>query len=95
LKVKNIRNGYGCWTTNTISIPKKALEKTYYYGKAYVIHEFAHIATHKRYGDSAQVHGKEFKRTEDRLLKLFGLSIKRARAYAIIIYYEGKEVWRR
>lgn len=78
-----------------LTIPKRGLEKNYYYGKAYVIHEFSHIATHQKYGYKAKVHGKEFKRTEDRLLKLFGLSIKRARAYATIIYHEGKEVWQK
>ena len=93
LKVKNTFGSYGNWINNTICISRRGLEKNYYYGKALVIHEFSHIVTHHRNGYGAKVHGKEFRRIEDRLLKLFGLSIKRARAYATIIYHEGKEVW--
>jgi len=93
LKVKNTSGSYVDRVNNTITISKRGLEKNYYYGKALVIHEFSHIVTHHKNGYGAKVHGKEFKRIEDRLLKLFGLSIKRARAYATIIYYEGKEVW--
>ena len=94
LEVKNTSASYGNWANNTITISKQALlEENYYYGKALVIHEFSHIVTHHQNGYGAKVHGKEFKGIENRLLKLFGLSVKRARAYATIIYHEGKEVW--
>jgi len=94
LKVWNTRGSTAYYNKRELHISNRELNRNYYYGKALVIHEFAHIVNaHKNGRHRVSSHGKEFKRTEDRLLKLFGLSIKRARAYATVIYYEGKEVW--
>jgi len=96
LKVWNIRGSYAYYDEREIHISRRALEKNYHYSKALVIHEFAHIVNaHKNGRYRVSSHGKRFRMAENRLLKLFGLSIKRARAYATIIYHNGVEVWRK
>lgn len=87
LKVKNIQAGRALWGTKTITIPSLALGDQYR-GTAYVIHEVAHFVNY--YKGRNDNHGSAFKRIENRLLKLFGLSIKRKRAYAKALYYNGE-----
>lgn len=94
LKVWNTRGSCAYYSKRELHISKRELERNYYYGKALVIHEFSHIVTaHKNGRHRVSSHGKEFKRTENRLLKLFGLSIKRKKAYAKAVYHNDIEVW--
>jgi len=89
LKVKAIRQGHAHYS-GLLTIPEWAL-KDQYEGTAYTIHEVAHFVNRYR-GDPYEMHGKAFKRVENRLLKLFGLSIDRKRAYAKATYYDNNLV---
>ena len=95
LKLKNIRGSWEHDGRHSISISKNQLNYGYYYGVALVVHEFSHVVVDfKHRWKRVLPHGKEFKKVENRLLKLFGLTIKRKKAYAIAIYKNNKEVWK-
>jgi predicted SprT family Zn-dependent metalloprotease len=94
MKLKNIRGSWEHDGRHSISISRKQLALNYHYGIALMVHEFSHIIVDLEYRRKRVLpHGKEFKHTENRLLKLFGLSMKRKKAYAKIIYKDNKEVW--
>ena len=92
LKIKGVQSGYASYLTGLMIVPQWAL-RNQYEGTAYIIHELAHFVTKKkRKGDWDEAHGTAFKRTENRLLKLFSLKIDRKRAYSKAIYYNGSKV---
>jgi len=94
IKFKNTRGSYASYSTHQLSIScKQLIDNGYWYGVALIVHEFSHVCASIEYGWKILPHGKEFKKVENRLLKLFGLSIKRKKAYAKIIYKDNKEVW--
>jgi len=74
---------------NWFSVPvhaingKQAVEYTWYY----VVHEFVHI------NFRIHNHDSKFKTHEKKLLRLFGLDIKYARAYPRALYANGNKVY--
>ncbi len=69
-----------------VSVPKWALQLGYYYALVYMIHEVAHILTNGG-------HKADFKRQETRLLKRYGISIKRKKVYVKSISCNGQQVY--
>lgn len=77
-------------THTQFTVPKHALEKfgeTYLY--YYVIHEFTHC-----YANNG-THDGQFKRTERKLLALFGITIDYAKAYPRALYANGEKVYQK
>jgi len=94
LNVRGIKQGYTKLNSRRILIPQWALANLYC-GKWYVIHEIAHVVTRLQYGIGVQIHGLEFMKVENRLLGLYGLTLKRNKVYPKAIYFHGVEVYHR
>ncbi len=69
------------------TIPQHAFTKGETYLFYYVIHEFTHCQ------DDIIGHGKDFKKAEQDLLGLFGISIDYARAYPRVLYANGERAY--
>ena len=94
LKIYNKRGSNASYQDHTIRLSRSQYQDSYYGRLALIVHEFAHLVAHHKNGlDNLKPHGKEFKRQETRLLKLYGLTIERDGAYAKTLYSNGKEVW--
>ena len=86
LNYKDIqRNGRANWKTNSITVPKWAGKIGESYALYYSLHELTHYVNGKLSG-----HGEFFKRMEDKILSLWGLSIKRAKCYPKELYANGQ-----
>jgi hypothetical protein len=87
LQIKDLkRGGRANWKTSCISIPLWALKYGEHYVTYYTLHELTHY-----YNGHLGGHGPLFKSIEDKLLGLWGLSIKRAKAYPKSLYANGQE----
>lgn len=85
--MKDTRRGHALWKSGRISIPKWAWQYGEAYLMYYTIHELTHYVNGKLGG-----HGPFFKQMEDVLLKVWDISIKRAKCYPKAVYHKGKEV---
>ena len=79
------RNGRANWKTNSITVPCWAGR----IGESYVIYYTLHELTHYVNGHLGG-HGEFFKRMEDKILAIWGLSIKRAKCYPKELYANGQ-----
>jgi len=81
VKVKAVRRGR-C-NKRSITIPLSLTKHPECYQIYYAVHE----AVHKIRGGH---HGPDFKNIEDQLLAKFGIKIKRAKAYAKSLWFDGE-----
>jgi hypothetical protein len=85
VKVKPVQRGR-C-NKKTITLPAYL----YYHHEAYKIYYAVHEAVHKIRGGG---HSPVFKRTEDELLKKFGIKIKRKKAYPGSLWLDGVPIYK-
>lgn len=91
----NKRGSCAGYYSHEIRMSRTQLKDNYWARLALVVHEFVHVVVYQKNGSHGILpHGKEFRRIEDRLLKLFGLTIERKKCYAKAFYHNGVEVWR-
>ena len=82
---KTVGRGRANWKTNSITIPQWSIETGDSYALYYAIHELAHY-----FGGRLGGHSAMFQKIEDELLSIWGLSIKRAKAYPKALFANGQ-----
>jgi len=97
VRVKDIkRGGRAHWRVRdgklllSITLPKWLEEYDDEYAKYYAVHEICHLIEKALFRASS--HEERFKRIEDEALALWGLKIKRAKAYPKELYFNGQRV---